>query len=95
MGLNRNKGDPPKKILLLPFFRKKRRIRTKSMKRKRYEFEFEKPLVTILFDSKRWNRPFRYIKNARFKNSFVNLVRNDTKKSVFVHYRETLFQQII
>ncbi|XP_065853175.1 protein TIC 214-like [Euphorbia lathyris] len=23
----------------------------------------EKPLVTILFDSKRWNRPFRYIKN--------------------------------
>nr|QXU58649.1 hypothetical protein RF1 [Pontederia hastata] len=24
---------------------------------------FEKPLVTFLFDYKRWNRPFRYIKN--------------------------------
>nr|YP_010583691.1 hypothetical protein RF1 [Hippomane mancinella]UGY85785.1 hypothetical protein RF1 [Hippomane mancinella] len=29
---------------------------------------FEKPLVTILFDSKRWNRPFRYIKNDQFEN---------------------------
>nr|UFY98162.1 Ycf1 [Euphorbia kansuensis] len=29
----------------------------------------EKPLVTILFDSKRWNRPFRYIKNN--KNKFL------------------------
>ena len=34
-GLNRNKRDPP--ILLLPFFRKKRRIRIKLMKRKRSE----------------------------------------------------------
>nr|QRN71409.1 hypothetical chloroplast RF1 [Euphorbia lathyris] len=29
----------------------------------------EKPLVTILFDSKRWNRPFRYIKNHQFANA--------------------------
>ena len=29
----------------------------------------EKPLVTILFDSKRWNRPFRYIKNHQFENA--------------------------
>nr|YP_010559544.1 hypothetical protein RF1 [Euphorbia alluaudii]UED20983.1 hypothetical protein RF1 [Euphorbia alluaudii] len=29
----------------------------------------EKPLVTILFDSKRWNRPFRYIKNQQFENA--------------------------
>ncbi|KAF5961461.1 hypothetical protein HYC85_002670 [Camellia sinensis] len=36
-GLNRNKSDPPKKILLLPFFRKKGRIRKKSMKQKRSE----------------------------------------------------------
>nr|YP_010362674.1 hypothetical protein RF1 [Euphorbia tithymaloides]YP_010362694.1 hypothetical protein RF1 [Euphorbia tithymaloides]UNS16630.1 hypothetical protein RF1 [Euphorbia tithymaloides]UNS16650.1 hypothetical protein RF1 [Euphorbia tithymaloides] len=28
-----------------------------------------KPLVTILFDSKRWNRPFRYIKNQQFWNA--------------------------
>nr|YP_010362779.1 hypothetical protein RF1 [Euphorbia drupifera]UNS16735.1 hypothetical protein RF1 [Euphorbia drupifera] len=29
----------------------------------------QKPLVTILFDSKRWNRPFRYIKNQQFENA--------------------------
>ena len=28
-------------------------------------FWFEKPLVTILFNYKQWNRPFRYIKNNR------------------------------
>nr|YP_010557991.1 hypothetical protein RF1 [Euphorbia echinulata]UED19101.1 hypothetical protein RF1 [Euphorbia echinulata] len=28
----------------------------------------EKPPVTLLFDSKRWNRPFRYIKNQQFEN---------------------------
>nr|YP_009967304.1 Ycf1 [Anthurium huixtlense]QIP53359.1 Ycf1 [Anthurium huixtlense] len=32
-------------------------------------FWFEKPLVTFLFDCKRWNRPFRYIKNDRFENA--------------------------
>nr|ALO21972.1 Ycf1 [Cucurbita digitata] len=32
-------------------------------------FWFEKPLVTILFDYKRWNRPFRYIKNERLENA--------------------------
>nr|YP_010261445.1 hypothetical chloroplast RF1 [Aspidopterys concava]UIB40527.1 hypothetical chloroplast RF1 [Aspidopterys concava] len=32
-------------------------------------FWFEKPLVTILFDYKRWNRPFRYIKNDQFENA--------------------------
>nr|YP_010565794.1 Ycf1 protein [Croton yunnanensis]UZC29442.1 Ycf1 protein [Croton yunnanensis] len=32
-------------------------------------FSFEKPLVTILFDSKHWNRPFRYIKNDQFENA--------------------------
>nr|YP_010809567.1 hypothetical protein RF1 [Euphorbia pseudonudicaulis]UOA67259.1 hypothetical protein RF1 [Euphorbia pseudonudicaulis] len=29
----------------------------------------EKPPVTLLFDSKRWNRPFRYIKNHQFENT--------------------------
>nr|ALO22909.1 hypothetical protein [Cucurbita pedatifolia] len=32
-------------------------------------FWFEKPLVTILFDYKRWNRPLRYIKNDRLENA--------------------------
>nr|QSV10784.1 hypothetical chloroplast RF19 [Artocarpus altilis] len=35
-------------------------------------FLFEKPLVTILFDYKRKNRPFRYIKNNRFENAIKN-----------------------
>nr|YP_009529754.1 hypothetical protein RF1 [Gironniera subaequalis]AXX77034.1 hypothetical protein RF1 [Gironniera subaequalis] len=35
-------------------------------------FQFEKPLVTTLFDYKRWNRPFRYIKNDRFENAVKN-----------------------
>nr|YP_009767709.1 component of inner membrane protein importcomplex [Neoapaloxylon tuberosum]QIS98327.1 component of inner membrane protein importcomplex [Neoapaloxylon tuberosum] len=35
-------------------------------------FQFEKPLINILFDSKRWNRPLRYIKNERFENAIRN-----------------------
>nr|YP_009561474.1 Ycf1 [Deutzianthus tonkinensis]QAT19563.1 Ycf1 [Deutzianthus tonkinensis] len=42
-------------------------------------FWFEKPLVTILFDSKRWNRPFRYIKNDQFENA----VRKEMSQYVF------------
>nr|YP_009419897.1 hypothetical chloroplast RF1 [Sinojackia rehderiana]ASM46576.1 hypothetical chloroplast RF1 [Sinojackia rehderiana] len=30
---------------------------------------FEKPLVTLLFNYNRWNRPLRYIKNNRFENA--------------------------
>nr|YP_010375483.1 hypothetical protein RF1 [Pontederia africana]QXU59349.1 hypothetical protein RF1 [Pontederia africana] len=40
---------------------------------------FEKPLVTFLFDYKRWNRPFRYIKNNRFENA----VRNEMSQYYF------------
>nr|WJJ45675.1 hypothetical chloroplast RF1 [Buddleja davidii] len=42
-------------------------------------FFFEKPLVTLLFDSKRWNRPFRYIKN----NQFDKAVRNEMSQYFF------------
>nr|WPW47831.1 hypothetical chloroplast RF19 [Fagus crenata]WPW47913.1 hypothetical chloroplast RF19 [Fagus crenata]WPW48159.1 hypothetical chloroplast RF19 [Fagus crenata] len=42
-------------------------------------FWFEKPLVTILFDYKRFHRPFRYIKNDRFENS----VKNEMSQSFF------------
>nr|QJD26517.1 Ycf1 [Trichosanthes kirilowii var. japonica]QJD26604.1 Ycf1 [Trichosanthes kirilowii var. japonica] len=38
-------------------------------KKEKSLFWFEKPLVTILFDYKRWNRPFRYIKNDKFENA--------------------------
>nr|YP_009759458.1 Ycf1 [Stenospermation multiovulatum]QIQ48658.1 Ycf1 [Stenospermation multiovulatum] len=42
-------------------------------------FWFEKPLVTFLFDCKRRNRPFRYIKNDRFENA----VRNEMSQYFF------------
>nr|URQ21714.1 hypothetical chloroplast RF19 [Viburnum opulus var. sargentii] len=42
-------------------------------------FFFEKPLVTLLFDYKRWNRPLRYIKNNRFERA----VRNETSQFFF------------
>nr|QFV17607.1 hypothetical chloroplast RF1 [Thalictrum petaloideum] len=40
---------------------------------------FEKPLVTLLFDYKRWNRPLRYIKNDLFENA----VRNEMSQYFF------------
>nr|YP_009389898.1 hypothetical chloroplast RF1 [Caragana kozlowii]APL97339.1 hypothetical chloroplast RF1 [Caragana kozlowii]AVP25258.1 hypothetical chloroplast RF1 [Caragana kozlowii] len=42
-------------------------------------FEFQKPLVTILFDFQRWNRPLRYIKNDHFEN----VVRNENSQFFF------------
>nr|YP_009731910.1 hypothetical chloroplast RF19 [Diospyros celebica]QHR85910.1 hypothetical chloroplast RF19 [Diospyros celebica] len=42
-------------------------------------FWFEKPLVTLLFNYNRWNRPLRYIKNNRFENA----VRNEMSQYFF------------
>nr|YP_009651826.1 hypothetical chloroplast RF19 [Idiospermum australiense]QCY72556.1 hypothetical chloroplast RF19 [Idiospermum australiense] len=42
-------------------------------------FWFEKPIVTLLFDYKRWDRPLRYIKNDRFANA----VRNEMSQYFF------------
>nr|UDH55188.1 Ycf1 protein [Amorpha californica var. napensis] len=42
-------------------------------------FGFQKPIVTILFDYKQWNRPLRYIKNDRFEN----FVRNEVSQFFF------------
>uniref|UniRef100_A0A6N2KCN0 Translocon at the inner envelope membrane of chloroplasts 214 n=1 Tax=Salix viminalis TaxID=40686 RepID=A0A6N2KCN0_SALVM len=55
---------------------------------------FEKPRVTILFDYKRWNRPFRYIKNDQFKNAvrkemsqyFFSTCRSDGKERISFTY---------
>nr|QPC56077.1 hypothetical protein RF1 [Aruncus dioicus var. kamtschaticus] len=47
--------------------------------KKRDVFWFEKPIVTILFDYKRWNRPLRYIKNNLCENS----VRNEMSQYFF------------
>nr|YP_010982095.1 Ycf1 protein [Serissa japonica]UZM09083.1 Ycf1 protein [Serissa japonica] len=61
-------------------------------------FHFEKPLVTILFDYKRWNRPFRYIKNNRFNKAvrkeisqyFFEACKNDGKQRISFTYLPSL-----
>lgn len=46
----------------------------------KYKLGFvKKPLVNILFNYKRWNRPFRYIKNNRFEN----VVKNEISEFFF------------
>nr|QFQ45925.1 hypothetical chloroplast RF1 [Sonerila plagiocardia] len=66
---------------------------------------FEKPLVTLLFDYKRWNRPLRYIKNNRFENAvrnemsqyFFYTCRNDGKAKISFTYPPSLstFREMI
>nr|WKF54263.1 Ycf1 [Rhoiptelea chiliantha] len=50
-------------------------------------FWFEKPLVNILFDYKRWNRPFRYIKNYRFENAVKNEMSQSLVNILFDYKR--------
>nr|YP_010214126.1 hypothetical chloroplast RF19 [Cecarria obtusifolia]UBN07852.1 hypothetical chloroplast RF19 [Cecarria obtusifolia] len=50
-----------------------------DMVKKESAFWFEKPLVTFVFDYKRWNYPLRYIKNQQFENS----VRNEMSQYFF------------
>uniref|UniRef100_UPI0030FEA710 hypothetical protein RF1 n=1 Tax=Manekia incurva TaxID=1072615 RepID=UPI0030FEA710 len=61
-------------------------------------FWFEKPLVTLLFDYNRWNRPLRYIKNDRFENAvrnkmsqyFFHTCPSDGKKIISFTYPPSL-----
>nr|ADD30917.1 putative RF1 protein [Gunnera manicata] len=43
---------------------------------------FEKPLVTLLFDYKRWNRPLRYIRTYEFEND-VKTLKNEMSQYFF------------
>nr|YP_009569909.1 hypothetical protein RF1 [Microtea debilis]QBC68100.1 hypothetical protein RF1 [Microtea debilis] len=61
-------------------------------------FWFEKPLISLLFDYKRWNRPTRYIKNNRFANAIRNEMsqyffytcQNDGKQRISFTYPPSL-----
>nr|YP_010236268.1 Ycf1 [Belemia cordata]QTD83042.1 Ycf1 [Belemia cordata] len=61
-------------------------------------FWFEKPLLSLLFDYKRWNRPTRYIKNNRFENPIRNEMsqyffytcKNDGKQRISFTYPPSL-----
>nr|YP_010536296.1 hypothetical protein RF1 [Tamarix arceuthoides]UYC28456.1 hypothetical protein RF1 [Tamarix arceuthoides] len=68
-------------------------------------FWFEKPLLTLLFDYKRWNRPLRYIKNNRFEHAvrnemsqyFFSACKNDGKQKISFTYPPSLslFREMI
>nr|YP_010514279.1 hypothetical protein Ycf1 [Macroptilium erythroloma]UXL85932.1 hypothetical protein Ycf1 [Macroptilium erythroloma] len=45
--------------------------------------KLQKPLINILFNYKRWNRPFRYIKN----NQFENIIKNEVSEFFFHTYQ--------
>nr|YP_011027681.1 hypothetical chloroplast RF19 [Sempervivum arachnoideum]WQN02016.1 hypothetical chloroplast RF19 [Sempervivum arachnoideum] len=55
-------------------------------------------LVTLLFDYKRWKRPFRYLKNNKFENSIINEMsqyfffscQDDEKKRILFTYPPSL-----
>nr|CAP62556.1 ycf1 [Ceratophyllum demersum] len=59
---------------------------------------FEKPLVTLLFDVKRWDRPLRHIKNSRFENTikqemaqyFFHTCTSDGKQKISFTYPPSL-----
>nr|YP_010598375.1 Ycf1 [Psychotria serpens]UIG86875.1 Ycf1 [Psychotria serpens] len=61
-------------------------------------FHFEKPLVNWFFDYKRWNRPFRYIKNNRFDKAvrkeisqyFFEACKSDGKQRISFTYLPSL-----
>nr|YP_010415400.1 hypothetical chloroplast RF19 [Elsholtzia byeonsanensis]URY63350.1 hypothetical chloroplast RF19 [Elsholtzia byeonsanensis] len=65
-----------------------------SKTEKKKLFFFYKPLVTLLFDSKRWNRPFRYIKNKQFdrisrnemSQYFFDICQSDGKERISFTY---------
>ncbi|KAH1188203.1 hypothetical protein GmHk_U059836 [Glycine max] len=77
--LNKNKKDPTIKRVFFLFFRKNENNFYKIDEEK-YKLGFvKKPLVNILFNYKRWNRPFRYIKNNRFEN----VVKNEISEFFF------------
>jgi hypothetical protein len=60
---------------------------------KKYLLWFEKPLATLLFDYKRWNRPVRYKKNAvrsEMSHYFFYTCRSDGKEKISFTYPASL-----
>nr|YP_009967834.1 hypothetical chloroplast RF1 [Sida szechuensis]QMX76750.1 hypothetical chloroplast RF1 [Sida szechuensis] len=67
-------------------------------KEDKYLLWVQKPLMTLLFDYKRWNRPLRYIKNDRFENAikkemsqyFFYTCQSDGKEKISFTYPPSL-----
>ena len=68
----KNKNSPVDETSYLDGNQENSKLEIVKKKEDKYFLWFEKPLVTLLFDYKRWNRPFRYIKNDRFENAIKN-----------------------
>nr|YP_010395303.1 hypothetical chloroplast RF1 [Cneoridium dumosum]UQJ72831.1 hypothetical chloroplast RF1 [Cneoridium dumosum] len=80
------------KLEIFPLFKEKKE------EKYLYLVWFEKPLVTLLFDYKRWTRPLRYKKNNRFENAVRNQMaqyffytcQNDGKERISFTYPASL-----
>jgi len=60
---------------ILPYIFSKKEKNSYKMDEEKYNLGFaQKPFVSILFNYKRWTRPFRYIKNNRFQNVVKNKI---------------------
>nr|YP_009670048.1 Ycf1 protein [Terminalia guyanensis]QCW95367.1 Ycf1 protein [Terminalia guyanensis] len=76
----------------------KENSKLERFKEEKYLLWFEKPLVTLLFDYKRWNHPSRYIKNDQFENVVKNEMsqyffytcQNDGKERISFTYPPSL-----
>nr|YP_005088863.1 Ycf1 [Pongamia pinnata]AEQ36900.1 Ycf1 [Pongamia pinnata] len=68
-----------KKDLFAHIFSKQKQDLYKINKEKKNFGLVQKPLIKILFNYKRWNRPFRYIKNNRFEN----IIKNENSEFFF------------
>nr|YP_010035740.1 hypothetical protein RF1 [Pseudostreblus indicus]QQQ88334.1 hypothetical protein RF1 [Pseudostreblus indicus] len=94
----RYKNRPVYETYYLDMDRNQENSKLEIFKEKKDLLWFEKPLVTVLFDYKRWNRPFRYMKNNRFENAvknhmsqyFFHTCQSDGKKRIYFMYPPSL-----
>nr|YP_009912700.1 hypothetical protein RF1 [Agrimonia pilosa]QLJ92406.1 hypothetical protein RF1 [Agrimonia pilosa]QTX96625.1 Ycf1 [Agrimonia pilosa var. nepalensis]UED14930.1 hypothetical chloroplast RF1 [Agrimonia coreana]UUL96097.1 hypothetical chloroplast RF1 [Agrimonia pilosa] len=75
----RYKNKPVYETYYLDGNQEQQNSKLQIFKEKKLLIRFEKPVVTILFNPKRWNRPLRYIKNNRCENA----VRNEMSQYFF------------
>lgn len=97
--------ESTKQNLFADIFSKKEQDFYKFNKGKNQFGLVQKPLINILFNYKRWNRPFRYIKNNRFENIiknecselFFHTCESDGKEKISFTYPQNLstFHKII
>nr|UDN41615.1 Ycf1 protein [Carpodetus archboldianus] len=95
--LSSEKGDPDK-------IDETEEIRVNGKEKTKNEFD-PTPLVTLLFDYKRWNRPSRYIENNQFNGAlrkeasqyFFDIGRSDGKERIYFTYPPSLstFREMI